>query len=407
MKYERIKKISIIMFTVFILTIMGNKLVSFATTTSELKKQEQQTKNEINNAKEEQNEVRSQMSKIQKEVEDLNSKIANYENEIFELSNQMEETTKNIEKMQIEIDNTQKKLEEKEQLLERRIVASYKAGDTTYLDVLLNSDSLTSFLSNYYLIEEMAENDSKLIETIKESKNQIEEDKRLLEEDKVKIEENKKNQELKKSSLDVAKKEKSQKVGELDEEDKALQVKIEEMQAEDSRIRAAIKKAEQEEEKRKKQQQQNAGKGTTASNNSSTVSNPGGYIYPVPSAYAKVTTGLYYSSGTYHGAIDFGMGGIVGQPVYAVKSGTVVLALALDYSYGNYVMINHHDGTYTLYAHGQKGSICVSEGQNVSQGQQIMRVGSTGRSSGPHLHFEVRTSPGLYNNRVNPLNYLH
>ena len=67
---------------------------------------------------------------------------------------------------------------------------------------------------------------------------------------------------------------------------------------------------------------------------------------------------------------------------------------------------DNHDGTYTLYAHGQAGSICVSPGQQVSQGQQIMRVGSTGNSTGPHLHFEVRTSPGGYSNRVNPYNYL-
>ena len=168
------------------------------------------------------------------------------------------------------------------------------------------------------------------------------------------------------------------------------------MRQQDAAIQAAIKRAQ-------------AAEAAAARNNSggSTPTVPkGGYIWPVPSAYAKVTTGLYYSSGAYHGAIDFGVAGISGQPVYAVKAGTVVLTQSLSYSYGNYVLINHHDGTYTLYAHGQAGSICVSEGQNVSQGQQLMRVGSTGNSTGPHLHFEVRVAPGGYANRVNPLNYL-
>ena len=115
---------------------------------------------------------------------------------------------------------------------------------------------------------------------------------------------------------------------------------------------------------------------------------------------------MYYSSGQYHGAVDFGSGGINGQPVYAVADGVVVTAKALNYSYGNYIIIAHDNGLYTLYAHGQAGSIRVSEYQRVTQGQQIMNVGSTGNSTGPHLHFEVRTSPGLYNNRVNPVNYL-
>ena len=115
---------------------------------------------------------------------------------------------------------------------------------------------------------------------------------------------------------------------------------------------------------------------------------------------------MYYSSGQYHGAVDFGSAGINGQPVYAVADGVVVTAKALNYSYGNYVIIAHYNGLYTLYAHGQAGSIRVSEGQYVSQGQQIMNVGSTGNSTGPHLHFEVRTSPGLYDNRVNPVKYL-
>ena len=66
----------------------------------------------------------------------------------------------------------------------------------------------------------------------------------------------------------------------------------------------------------------------------------------------------------------------------------------------------HDNGLFTLYAHGQDGSRTVSVGQRVKQGQQIMRVGTTGNSTGPHLHFEVRVSPGLYANRRNPLNYL-
>lgn len=398
---KRTKGIIVCIITIVVCSFLGNMFISFAATSSELQQQHQQTQNDITNAKDEQQQIRNNMSAIQKEVDDLNLKISSYQNEIYDLTQQIDDTTSKIKNAATELEKTEKKLEEKEELLEKRLIASYKLGDTKYLDVLLSSESLTDFLSKYYYIEQMAEADTKLIETIKDTKVQIEESKKLLEDSKLLLEDAKKNQELKKQSLDIMKSEKNQKYGQLSEEEQALQRKIEEMQAEDSKIRAAIAKALKEEEERKQQEQNKPNGGGS----SSTVS-PGGYIWPLPAAYTKITTGLYYSWGGYHGAVDFGSGGINGQPVYAVKDGTVILTQNLTNSYGTYVMINHHDGTYTLYAHGQRGSITVSEGQKVKQGQQIMKVGTTGNSTGPHLHFEVRLAPGGTNNKVSPYKYL-
>lgn len=405
MKHTRNKKIVAILISIVIVTILGNILVSFAATSSaELENERKANESKINEAKDEQNEVRSKMTAIQKEVEELNEKIASYENEIDDLTSQIDETSANIDTMTQELTQKEKELGEKEELLKKRLVASYKAGSTSYLDVLLSSGSLTNFLSNYYLIEQLAESDQKLIDTITTTKNQVAEAKTQLEENKKSLEDARELQENKMNALAVNKSEKNTKVAQLSDEDKKLQQQIEDMQSQDSAIRAAIKKAQAAEEAAKKAAEANNNGNSGGSSSSS--SNPGGFIYPVPSAYSRITTGLYYSNGSYHGGVDFGTAGIAGQPVYAVKSGTVILALALTTSYGNYVVIDHHDGTYTLYAHGQAGSICVSPGQNVSQGQQIMKVGSTGNSTGAHLHFEVRTSPGGYNNRVSPLKYL-
>lgn len=409
MKHIRNKKIVAVLISILMVTILGNILVSFAATSSaDLEKERKANESKINEAKDEQNEVRTKMTAIQKEVEELNGKIASYENEIDDLTSQIDETSANIDTMTQELTKKEKELEEKEELLKKRLVASYKAGSTSYLDVLLSSGSLTNFLSNYYLIEQLAESDQKLIDTITTTKNQVAEAKTQLEENKKSLEDARELQENKKNALAVNKSEKNEKVAQLSDEDKKLQQQIEDMQSQDSAIRAAIKKAQATEEAARKAAAANKNNGNknNGNNSSSPSSNPGGFIYPVPSAYAKITTGLYYSNGSYHGGVDFGSGGIAGQPVYAVKSGTVKLALALTTSYGNYVVIDHHDGTYTLYAHGQAGSICVSPGQSVSQGQQIMKVGSTGNSTGAHLHFEVRVSPGGYNNRVSPLKYL-
>ena len=118
---------------------------------------------------------------------------------------------------------------------------------------------------------------------------------------------------------------------------------------------------------------------------------------------------MYYSRGGYHGAVDISGGGISGTPVYAVADGYVVTSTAKVnssghyISYGNYVLIAHYNGLYTLYAH--MSSRNVSSGQTVKQGQVIGTVGSTGNSTGPHLHFEVRTN-GYYSSRVNPMNYI-
>ena len=327
MRHIRKREVVILLTMSIVLVILGNAFSVFAATSSELKNQQQNNQKQIDDAKDEQEKIKSQMSSIQKEVENLNATIASYENEIDDLTDQIDETASKIDKMSQELDNKQKELEGKEKLLEKRLVATYKAGDTSYLDLLLSSGSLTDFLSNYYLIEQLNDSDSKLIDTIKETKAQIEESKTQLEESKVQLEDARELQKNKKAALDISKSEKTQKVAQLSSEEQDLQKKIEDMQAQDTVIREAIKKAEAAEREANKN---NGG--------NSPAKNPGGYIYPVPSAYAKITTGMYYSSGSYHGAVDFGTGGIAGQPVYAVKSGTVVLTQALTTSYGNYII---------------------------------------------------------------------
>ena len=122
-------------------------------------------------------------------------------------------------------------------------------------------------------------------------------------------------------------------------------------------------------------------------------------------ASGTITATMYYPSGGYHGALDYGVP--VGTPVYAADTGVVLKTANLTSSYGTYVVIQHSGGLQTWYAHGTPGSICVSPGQTVSRGQQIMKSGNSGNSSGAHLHFEVRVAPYDYNTcRVDPRKYL-
>ena len=210
MRHIRKREVVILLTMSIVLVILGNAFSVFAATSSELKNQQQNNQKQIDDAKDEQEKIKSQMSSIQKEVENLNATIASYENEIDDLTDQIDETASKIDKMSQELDNKQKELEGKEKLLEKRLVATYKAGDTSYLDLLLSSGSLTDFLSNYYLIEQLNDSDSKLIDTIKETKAQIEESKTQLEESKVQLEDARELQKNKKAALDISKIEKTQ-----------------------------------------------------------------------------------------------------------------------------------------------------------------------------------------------------
>ena len=121
-----------------------------------------------------------------------------------------------------------------------------------------------------------------------------------------------------------------------------------------------------------------------------------------------ITATMYYSSGTYHGALDYGIP--IGTEVYAAAEGVVLTAGWSNSGYGNYVCLQHSNGMRTYYAHGN-GKFYVSQGDVVKRGQLIMLSGNSGRSTGPHLHFEVRVSPynwsyGGGDSRRDPRNYL-
>ena len=246
------------------------------------------------------------------------------------------------------------------------------------------------------------------MDSLQQEKQEIEQAKTELENSKRELDTSKAEKQSITTQLEQTKSEKNEKVAQLTEDEKTIQAQIDELAEANKSLDAQILKKQKEIEEQLKQQKPSGGNGSSnggTSTGGGSVSSSG-FIYPVPSGYTRITTGINYSSGQYHGAVDFGSAGINGQPVYAVADGIVVTAENLTSSYGTYVMIAHYNGLYTLYAHGQRGSLRVSEGQKVSQGQQIMNVGSTGNSTGPHLHFEVRTSPGTYSNRKNPMNYL-
>ena len=399
-------------FTILIILIQVN--FSIAATTTQHNNEKEQNQQQIEEKNQQKEEIQAEKSETVKEIEQITSQIQDYENQINELNTKITDLNNQIQESEEKLNKAQEDYTKQEELLEARLVANYEAGETSFLDVLLSSDSITDLISNYYLVTEIATNDAELLDNIQKEKEEIEAMKTNLEASKKELDTSKAQKQSVSTQLQSSKSEKDQYVTKLTADEKAIQSQIDELTEANKSIDAEIKQKEAEMRRKleeyKKQQQQNNSSNSSSSNGGTSTGggavSSSGFIYPVPSGYTRITTQLYYSSGQYHGAVDFGSGGINGQPVYAVADGIVYTAKALTTSYGNYVIILHDNGLYTLYAHGQAGSIRVSEGQRVKQGQQIMNVGSTGNSSGPHLHFEVRVSPGTYDCRRNPMNYL-
>lgn len=384
---------------IVILIFLFQTSMVFATSTTELNSEKEENNKEIKQQQQDLKNVQATKSKTVTEIEQISNQINTYETEIEELNGKITTLSGQIKKSEEEIKKAKKEYDEQQELLNERLVTMYENGETTYLDFVLSSESLADVLSNYFLVSELASYDTELLEKIEAQKNKIEEEKKKLETSQNELTTTKSTKSAKQTQLKSAKAKKNEYVQELSEDEKEIEKKIEQLQQDNKAIDAKIRAAQAAIEKARIQRNS-----SNSSGSSSGGKNPSGFIRPVKGY--SVTTGMYYSSGRYHGAVDFSGSGISGKPVYAVADGYVVTTQALRTSYGNYVIIAHYNGLYTLYAHGQAGSISVHAGQTVTQGQQIMRVGSTGNSTGPHLHFEVRKSPGTYSNRVNPMSYL-
>lgn len=397
-------------FIIFILVILffSNVFITYADEKSQLKNQQSDIDKKIEETNSEIAGVKSQMTDALNQISNYNSQIGSFENEITDLTNQINALTGQINEKQVSIDEQFEKYNAQQELLNKRLVAMYESGSTSYLDMLLSSANLADFISKYYIIEQLAEYDTELLNNIEQTRLQIEKEKSDLENTKSTVETSKTELEAKKNSLTILINEKNALVGNLSAEEKILEDELEQIEQDKRDIQAKLAAIAAREEAERKA----AAAAAAAKNGSSTTtiiepSSPStaGYICPLSGkSKGNITTGYHGYAG--HTGVDFACSS--GTPVMAAKGGTVVISTALrnssgNYrSYGEYIVISHGDGTSTLYAHMLPGSRTVSEGTSVSQGQVIGQVGSTGNSTGPHLHFEVRVNGRC----VNPTTYL-
>ena len=415
---------------ILIVMLLASTDISLAVSESEIneqKKQQNQINNKITETEEKKKDVENEKSETLKQVESINSQIDNYETQINDLDIKISEANVKIKEEEQKLSEAEQSYKEQEELIKKRMVAIYMSGDTSYLDVLLSSKSLTDFISSYYLVSEVTQMDSELLEKIQKQKEEIENAKKEIENSKATLTASKTEKESVNSQLKTAKTEKDKYVSQLSDQEKELEQEIQTLKEDNAKITSAISQAQiaykkQLEELKKQQEKNNSNSSNNSTNNSSNSGNKknnntgastGSGYFMRPVSGGSISTNGYYSSGKFHGAIDYAISS--GSPVYAAAAGVVMITDNLTSSYGTYVVIQHANGMQSYYGHGTRGSICVSPGQTVSKGQKIMLSGSTGNSSGPHLHFELRTSPYRYSysataygqdSRVNPLNYM-
>ncbi len=403
--------LKIVSIFVILILILNTNIILAANgaNTSTLESEKKQNEKKQEEAQSNLKEVQAQKSEAVKQVEAISSKIDTYENQIEELENKITDLNTKISSAEKEIKEKEASYNQNEKLLQERLVAAYEAGDTSYLDVMLSSENLTDLISNYYLVSELATYDAELLEKIQKEKEEIQKTKESLETNKKSVTTTKTEKEKVSTQLQQSKKEKAASVEKLSKDEKEIQAEIDELKSANVQIAKDIKKAQ--EEYAKQIAALNNNKNNNSNNNNNTNSSGGNYTgggngtlqRPVKSG--SITATMYYSNGSYHGALDYGIP--VGTPIYAAATGVVIKTANLTSSYGTYVVLQHANGLQTWYAHGTSGSILVSPGQTVSRGQQIMSSGNSGHSFGPHLHFEVRVAPYNYNTcRVDPRNYM-
>lgn len=349
---------------------------------SDLQAQKEQIKNELSSANENLEGLQVELTEALEEVSKVEAQIAEGEAELEETTAKLEELEKEIKQIQEKLNVIETDYEKQKDMFEKRIVALYEMGETTYLDVLLSSKSITDFISNYYLIGEVAQYDSELLDTIEREKDKIEQIKEQITQKNNDLKLAKTNQEKTLIALENAKTIKNSYVNNLTQEEQEIKTKIDEYQSQLNSLDSKILIL------------------TTGEIGEDYVG--GEFLWPAP-GYKTITspfgTRFHPILHVYRTHYGIDIGAPKGAYVVAANSGVVTTASYLS-SYGNAVIIDHGGGVSTVYAHGSE--ILTTVGTKVNKGDIIMKVGSTGLSTGPHLHFGV-TVNGKY---VNPMPYL-
>lgn len=363
---------------------------------------------QIDNAQSERDQLKNSLSDIKKLVQQLEKEKKDLKGYVAKLDENMTQIEQKIADLRIQIANKEADIEEAQRQLEHalevesnqyetmsnRIKFSYERGENYFLDMLMGATSFADFLNRGYYMEQVADYDNQMLESFIQTREYVELCKAQLELDKMYLDEAKEGVEIEQAALEELMNQKAKELNAYDQRISSGEQSIEEYEADikaQNELISALEKAVEDEKKR-----------ILASSGKVLTYDGGAFKFPLAS-YTRVSDEygmrmhptLFVEQ--FHNGVD--LAAPKGTAIYAAYDGIVVAA---DYSstMGNYVMIDHGGGLYTIYMHASK--LYVKKDDVVARGNTIAAVGSTGRSTGNHLHFSVRQD-GEY---VSPWNYI-
>ena len=420
-------------------------------------KSSKEIKEEINALKGDRNAIWAELEALQSEQdanwESIEEMVAHKENidqqigllyeEIENINGQIRSYTELIAANQEELDVAEAKLAELNEKNKERIQAMEEEGTVSYWSVLFKAKSFTDLIDRLNMMEEIHRADQRRMNELSEAAQAVAEARTALESEKLALEDSRAELKASQAVLDEKRAEADELLAELNEDKRALDAMEADWEAEEAKLAAEIaaaeveytkalkaeeearrkeeerKRKEEEERKRKEEEEKkkqeeankkpgnggsgNSGSGNGGSNNGGGSGFVSGESWRRPCSWIKLTSPFGYRTHPttgqwkFHNGVD--LANSQGTPIYAARSGKVTVA-TYGGTYGYYVTINHGDGYSSLYAH--MTHYTVSKGQTVKKGDVIGYMGSTGRSTGPHLHFSI-----FYNgSSVNPMNYI-
>lgn len=372
---------------VFVVVLALSSFV-VASSVSDLKDQKENVDSQIEEKQDELNENQAAQDDAQAQLNEINTSLDAVQAEIDQVYAQLKEAEANLAAQQKEYDRIQEELAASQAELRDRVNAIYKNGDVSYLDVLFSSEDIQDFISGFVFLGKIVDQDQSIINSINENKVLAEEKLNELEVTRNQIADLKEQKEAEETQYLAQVDAKSALLDQLGSEEDKLLAEIDEMQSQSSSIASEINSYYS---------------SLSTSDPGYTYTGSGTFTWPLSIA-GRITSPFGYRTHPISGAYKMHTGVDIaapkGTPVLAAESGTVITVKELSTGYGHYVIISHGSGIVTLYGH--MSAIYVSVGETVSRGQQIGGVGTTGSSTGNHLHFEVRVN----GSPVNPMNYI-
>ena len=382
MSRKTVKWVSIIIALIFAFGVVGSLAVQmvYAETAQQKINQAQQKKNE---AQQSLNSNQTKRAKTLAEMERLEKESGDIQGQIDVIDAQIAKTDAELKVQQEKLDVATKRAEEKYNIFKERFRVMCEQGDVSFIEMLLSAKSFSDFVDKTEIVKEISQYDKAIFDQMEAVRAEIETARDEIASLKESQEASKSNLDSQKASLLKKQQEQKAYMQELERDAAAYQKIIDEADAAMESLRRQIS-------------------GSLSSSSSGAKYVGGEFAWPTPSCH-YITS--HFSprrknpvSGVYKRHTGTDIGAAYGAAIVAANSGTVTLA-GWNSGYGNCVIIDHGGGRATLYAH--MSSYSVSKGQSVQRGQQIGKVGSTGNSTGPHLHFEVL----INGTAVDPMQY--